>query len=63
MKHKVHEAIKHAPDCLTVRPNLSQSQSESRAGANYFRLVQPLHALKCEQARGVWGHVPPRTFF
>ena len=32
MKHKVHEAIKHAPDCLTVRPNLSQSQSERNVG-------------------------------
>ena len=30
MKHKVHEAIKHAPDCLIVRPNLSQSQSETK---------------------------------
>ena len=28
-------------------------------GANYFILVRPLHALKCEQARGVWGHAPP----
>ena len=34
-----------------------------RAGANYFRLVRPLHALKCEQAIGVWGHAPPGKFF
>ena len=34
-----------------------------RAGANYFRLVRPLRARKCEQARGVWGHVPPGNFF
>ena len=27
-----------------------------RAGARYFRLVRPLRARKCEQARGVWGH-------
>ena len=38
-------------------------QSYSRAGANYFRLVRPLHALKCEQGRGVWGHAPPGKFF
>ena len=34
MKHKVHEAIKHAPDCLIVKSksdlNLSQSQSERK---------------------------------
>ena len=30
-----------------------------RAGANYFRLLRPLPALKCEQARVVWGHAPP----
>ena len=34
-----------------------------RAGANYFRLVRPLLALKCEQARGVWGPAPPGKFF
>ena len=29
-----------------------------RAGANYFRLVQPLCALECEQARGAGDMVP-----
>ena len=29
------------------------------ARANYFRPVRPLHALKCEQGRGVWVHAPP----
>ena len=33
-----------------------------RAGASYFRLVRPLRARKCEQARGVWGHAPPGKF-
>ena len=27
-----------------------------------FRVVQPLRVLKCEQARGVWGHGPPGNF-
>ena len=30
-----------------------------RAGTNYFRLVRPLCARTCEQARGVCGHAPP----
>ena len=33
------------------------------AGANYFILVRPLHAVKCEQGREVWGHAPPGKFF
>ena len=33
-----------------------------RAGANNFRLVRALHALKREQAREVWGHAPPGKF-
>ena len=31
--------------------------------ANYFILVWPLDTLKCEQARGVWGHAPPGKVF
>ena len=32
--------------------------AQYRAGASHFRLVRP---LRCEEARGVWGHVPPGT--
>ena len=37
-----------------------------RAGASYFKLVwllvmdEGMH--KCEEARGLWGHVPPGKF-
>ena len=41
----------------------TQNVVDFRAGANYFRLVRPLHALKCEQSRGVWGHAPPGKNF
>ena len=33
-----------------------------RAGASYFRLVRPLRALKCEQARGSGGMLPKQNF-
>ena len=34
-----------------------------RPGASYFGLVRPFRVCKCEQGRGVWGHVPPGKFF
>ena len=34
-----------------------------RAGASLYRLVRQLHALKCEQASGVWGHAPTGKIF
>ena len=40
-----------------------QTARTIRAGANYFRLVRPLHALKCEQATGGLGACSPRKIF
>ena len=43
--------------------NAGDTFTNTRAGAKYFGPVRLLHALKREQARGVWGHAPPGKFF
>ena len=54
--------IRESVDSL-CRDGADAQYIQYRAGADYFRVVRPLHALKCEQARGVWGHAPPGKFF
>ena len=61
--------IVKAGGCLAVLAQISCTSQVSwvqflvtRAGTGYFRLVRPLRARKCEEARGVWGMLPQENF-
>ena len=68
---EIKDALVTSPVLALFDPNLetvvSADASSYRAGANYIRVVRPLRARKCEQARGGggggWGVLPQENFY